>query len=63
MRYRNKRTGAVIETTGKVSGGDWEEIVAVVAEKKTDSTPKAVQPKTQTTKAAAKSTASRAKKK
>lgn len=63
MRYRNKRTGAVIETTGKVSGGDWEEIVAVVAEKKAESAPKAVQNKPQTTKVTAKSTASRAKKK
>ena len=24
MLYRNKRTGAVIETPCRVSGGDWE---------------------------------------
>ena len=26
MLYRNKRTGAVIETPCRVSGGDWEPV-------------------------------------
>ena len=26
MKYRNKKTGIVIKTFGKVSGGDWEPI-------------------------------------
>ena len=26
MKYKNRRTGAVINTSGKISGGDWEEI-------------------------------------
>lgn len=26
MKYRNKKTGVVIKTFGKVSGGDWEPI-------------------------------------
>lgn len=26
MKYRNKKTGVVIKTFGKVSGGDWEPV-------------------------------------
>lgn len=26
MRYRNRKTGNVIEITGKLAGGDWEEV-------------------------------------
>jgi len=29
MKYKNMRTGAVIETTGRIHGGDWREIPAV----------------------------------
>ena len=29
MRYKNTRTGAVIESYGKIQGGDWREIPAV----------------------------------
>lgn len=25
MRYRNKKTGAVIDVNGTLNGGDWEE--------------------------------------
>lgn len=25
MRYKNKKTGAVIDVNGTLSGGDWEE--------------------------------------
>lgn len=28
MKYRNTRTGAVIETSGKISGGDWQAVPA-----------------------------------
>lgn len=28
MRYRNKRTGIVIDIESKLSGGDWEEVKA-----------------------------------
>ena len=28
MLYRNKRTGAVIETPCRISGGDWEPVKA-----------------------------------
>lgn len=28
MKYRNKVTKAVIETNGKISGDDWEEVKA-----------------------------------
>ena len=33
MLYRNKRTGAVIETPCRVSGGDWEPVKAEKAAK------------------------------
>ena len=33
-KYRNKKTGAVLETTCKISGGDWEEVVAKKSSKK-----------------------------
>jgi hypothetical protein len=33
MLYRNKRTGAVIETLCRVSGGDWEPVKAKKAAK------------------------------
>lgn len=26
MKYRNTRTGAVIETSGKISGDNWQEV-------------------------------------
>lgn len=26
MIYKNKKTGNVIEVTGKLTGGDWEEV-------------------------------------
>ena len=29
MTYRNVKTGAVIETTAAVSGGDWQEVKPV----------------------------------
>ena len=28
MKYRNLRTGVEIETSGKINGGDWQEIPA-----------------------------------
>lgn len=28
MRYRNKRTNAIIEIESKLTGGDWEELKA-----------------------------------
>lgn len=28
MQYRNKKTGAVIETPCRISGGDWEPVKA-----------------------------------
>jgi len=34
MRYRNKRTGVVIDVRGKVSGGDWEEVKPAPAPRK-----------------------------
>lgn len=33
MLYRNKRTGAVIETPCRISGGDWEPVTAEKAAK------------------------------
>lgn len=30
MKYRNLRTGVEIETSGKISGGDWQEIPAKI---------------------------------
>lgn len=33
MLYRNKRTGAVIETPCRISGGDWEPVKAEKAAK------------------------------
>lgn len=64
MRYRNKRTGAVIETTSRISGGDWVEMVAATPEKKAENVTKTETAKPQTAKASAKSTAvSRTKKK
>ena len=32
MKYRNLRTGVEIETSGKISGGDWQEIPAKTPE-------------------------------
>ena len=26
MTYKNKKTGSVVQTTGRVSGGEWEEL-------------------------------------
>lgn len=31
MKYRNKRTGAVLDTAHKISGEDWEELEIVLA--------------------------------
>lgn len=33
MRYKNTRTGAIIETASAISGGDWQEITPAVAPK------------------------------
>ncbi len=38
MTYKNKKTGQVVKTTGKVSGADWE----LVQEKSAVATPKPV---------------------
>lgn len=42
MQYRNKKTGAVIETPCRVSGGDWEPVKAAKSAKaeKTAAKPK-----------------------
>lgn len=34
MKYKNKRTGKVIETYGKISGPDYEEVVEKATPKK-----------------------------
>ena len=36
MKYKNMRTGAVINTSGKISGGDWEEIPVAPAQSEVD---------------------------
>lgn len=36
MKYKNRRTGAVVNTSGKISGGDWEEIPVAPAQPKTE---------------------------
>lgn len=33
-KYRNKKTGAVIETTHKIAGADWEKVKAGANAKK-----------------------------
>lgn len=33
-KYRNKKTGAVIETTHKITGSDWEKINTIPMAKK-----------------------------
>ncbi len=35
-KYRNKKTGAVLETECKISGGNWEEVVTKKTSKKSD---------------------------
>ena len=35
-KYRNKKTGAVLETECKISGGSWEKVVAKNTSKKSD---------------------------
>lgn len=35
-KYRNKKTGAVLETECKISGGSWEEVVAKKTSKKSN---------------------------
>lgn len=32
MKYKNRKTGAVINTSGKISGGNWEEIPVAPAQ-------------------------------
>lgn len=44
MQYRNKKTGAVIETPCRVSGGDWEPVKAA---KSTKAEKNAAKPKTE----------------
>jgi len=34
MKYKNVKTGAVIETFGKISGGDWQEVITAAVENK-----------------------------
>ena len=47
MKYKNVKTGAVIETVGKISGGDWQEVItAAVKEGGEAALPKAVTTKT-----------------
>lgn len=43
MIYKNTKTGAVIETTAAVSGGDWQEVVP--AKPSAPAQEKEVQPK------------------
>ena len=35
MKYKNRRTGAVINTSGKISGGDWEKVPVAPAQPET----------------------------
>lgn len=35
-KYRNKKTGAILETECKISGGNWEEVVTKKTSKKSD---------------------------
>lgn len=64
MRYKNIRTGAVIETSSQIRGGDWKEIAVKnteeKAEEKAESGEKAAPAKTQ--KIAAAKTTSKTKK-
>lgn len=32
MRYKNKKTGAVIDTFGEIAGADWEKVAPVLNE-------------------------------
>lgn len=36
MKYKNTSTGAVIETSGKISGGDWVEVLVAPAQPKSE---------------------------
>ena len=45
-KYRNKKTGAVLETECKISGGNWEKVVAKNNSKKSDEKKSDEQPKT-----------------
>ena len=36
MKYRNRRTGAVIDTSSRISGGDWEEVPVAPAQPKNE---------------------------
>lgn len=36
MKYKNVKTGAVIETFGKISGGDWQEVITAAVENKAE---------------------------
>lgn len=40
MKYRNTKTGAVIELGSILSGGDWEAVSVKSAESATDTAPK-----------------------
>lgn len=35
-KYKNKKTGAIIETNGKISGGNWVEVLTKKSGKKDD---------------------------
>ena len=61
MKYKNRRTGAVINTSGKISGDDWEEIPVAPAQpeiKEKTETEKKIAPTTKKT--TARSTAKKA---
>lgn len=46
MKYKNIRTGAVIDTTSEISGEDWQALMPVMAPEKTEKPKVApVQPK------------------
>ncbi|SCI43916.1 Uncharacterised protein [uncultured Clostridium sp.] len=38
MRYKNKKTGAVVEVRSELSGGDWEKIAPKTIKKTTSKT-------------------------
>lgn len=69
MKYKNTRTGAVIDTSGKIKGGDWVEVPVAPAqpeikekkepEKKTAPAVKKTTARTTTKKPVAKKTSSR----
>lgn len=52
MRYRNKKTGAEIETLGIIAGEDWEELPSSrpVAEKPKEEAKKPVEKRAKSTK-------------